>query len=160
MLTRLEQTQQKYGGMNKIIDSWLAERQKLLVKYCKLAGLPPFEKETKALPKNNLVNNFCQRLIDYLSAGHFEIYNDVVKKCQEHSPESAMLADKVYPKITATTDDLVSFNDKYASLTDETDLDGFDTDLSVIGQILEARLELEDELIHVFYLNNTEQPAA
>ncbi len=151
MLTRLEQTQQKYGGTNKIIDSWLAERQDLLVKYCKLAGLPPFEKENKALPEAKLVNRFCQVLIDYLSAGHFEIYNSIVKQCQEHGPESAALADRIYPKITETTDDLVSFNDKYSELTNDSDLNGFDVDLSVIGQILEARLSLEDELIHTLY---------
>ncbi|MDU0112588.1 sigma D regulator [Psychrosphaera aquimarina] len=151
MLTRLEQTQQKYGGSNKIIDSWLAERQELLVKYCKLAGLPPFQKEAKTLPENKLVNSFCQILIDYLSAGHFEIYNDIVKQCQQHGPDSAALADQIYPQITATTDDLVSFNDKYSALDENSNLDGFDTDLSVIGQILEARLELEDQLIHTLY---------
>ncbi|MBU2918047.1 sigma D regulator [Psychrosphaera sp. F3M07] len=151
MLTRLEQTQQKYGGSNKIIDSWLAERQELLVKYCKLAGLPPFQKEAKSLPETKLVNSFCQILIDYLSAGHFEIYNDIVKQCQQHGPDSAALADQIYPQITATTDDLVSFNDKYSALDENSNLDGFDTDLSVIGQILEARLELEDQLIHTLY---------
>ncbi|MFT6529573.1 MAG: regulator of sigma D [Psychrosphaera sp.] len=151
MLTRLEQTQQKYGGSNKIIDSWLAERQELLVKYCKLAGLPPFQKEAKTLPETKLVNSFCQILIDYLSAGHFEIYNDIVKQCQQHGPDSAALADQIYPQITATTDDLVSFNDKYSALDENSNLDGFDTDLSVIGQILEARLELEDQLIHTLY---------
>lgn len=151
MLTRLEQTQQKYGGSSQVIDSWLAERQELLVQYCKLAGLPPFEKVTKSLPETKLVNSFCEILIDYLSAGHFEIYNDIVKQCQEHGPESAALADIIYPKITATTDDLVSFNDKYTSLDENSNLDGFDTDLSVIGQILEERLVLEDELIHTLY---------
>lgn len=151
MLTRLEQTQQKYGGSNKIIDSWLAARQELLVKYCKLAGLPPFDKRANVLPDTAVVNDFCQILIDYLSAGHFEIYNDIVKQCQEHGSESATLADKIYPQITATTDDLVNFNDKYSSLDNNPDLEGFDTDLSVIGQILEARLELEDQLIHILY---------
>jgi len=151
MLTKLEQAQQKYGGANTVIDSWLTERQELLVKYCKLAGLPPFESETKALPEAYDVNSFCQILIDYLSAGHFEVYNDIVKQCQEHGPESASLAEQIYPQITATTDLLVSFNDKYTNITTETDLSGFDTDLSKVGQILEQRLELEDELIHTLY---------
>ena len=151
MLTKLEQTQQKYGGANTVIDSWLTERQELLVKYCKLAGTPPFDKDTNALPETYDVNSFCQILIDYLSAGHFEVYNDIVKKCQEHGPESATLAEKIYPQITATTDLLVSFNDKYTNLNTKSDLTGFDNDLSKLGQILEQRLELEDELIHTLY---------
>lgn len=151
MLTRLEQTQQKYGGANSVIDTWLAERQELLVKYCKLAGLPPFETDGHALPTVLDVNSFCQLLIDYLSAGHFEVYNDIVKQCQEHGPESAALAENIYPKITATTDKLVDFNDKYSGIKDESDLTDFDKDLSAVGQILEERLEFEDELIHTLY---------
>lgn len=155
MLTRLEQAQQKYGGSNTVIDNWLAERQELLVKYCKLAGLPPFEQETKALPNVLEVNSFCQLLIDYLSAGHFEVYNDIVKQCEEHGPKSAALAETIYPQITSTTDRLVDFNDKYSGIKEDADLKSFDSDLSEIGQILESRFELEDELIHTLYSNHS-----
>lgn len=155
MLTQLEQTQQKYGGSNTVIDNWLAERQELLVRYCKLAGLPPFEKEAKTLPEPLPVNRFCQILIDYLSAGHFEVYDDIVKECEKHGPESAALAQKIYPEISSTTDVLVNFNDKYANLTENTDITGFDTDLSVVGQLLEERLELEDELIHTLHTKHS-----
>ena len=151
MLSRLEQTQQKYGGANTVIDNWLLERQELLVKYCKLAGLPPFEKDGRILPDVENVNDFCQILIDYLSAGHFEVYNDIVQQCQEHGPESAKLAEAIYPRITATTNQLVDFNDKYTAINVKADLSSFDDDLSAIGQILEDRLELEDELIHTLY---------
>lgn len=155
MLTKLEQTQQKYGGANTVIDSWLTERQELLVKYCKLAGLPPFEQDAKTLPEAYNVNGFCQILIDYLSAGHFEVYNDIVKQCQEHGPQSAALAEEIYPKITATTDLLVSFNDKYSNLSEKSDLSGFDADLSKVGQILEQRLGFEDELIHTLHTKHS-----
>ncbi len=155
MLTKLEQAQQKYGGANTVIDAWLTERQELLVRYCKLAGLPPFEKDTKALPEAYDVNGFCQILIDYLSAGHFEVYNNIVKQCEEHGPKSQCLAEEIYPQITATTDLLVSFNDKYTNISAKTDLTSFDGDLSKVGQILEQRLELEDELIHTLYANHS-----
>lgn len=155
MLSRLEQTQQKYGGANHVIDNWLAERQELLVKYCKLAGLPPYDDGAKLLPDVANVNDFCQILIDYLSAGHFEVYNDIVKQCQEHGPQSAKLAEAIYPKITDTTDALVAFNDKYMAMNVSADLSDFDQDLSQIGQTLELRLELEDELIHTLYAKHS-----
>ena len=155
MLTQLEQTQQKYGGANTVIDTWLAERQELLVKYCKLAGLPPYDQDARILPDVDNVNDFCQILVDYLSAGHFEVYNDIVKQCQEHGPESAKLAETIYPQISATTSQLVDFNDKYTAINVKADLSSFDEDLSVIGQILEERLELEDELIHTLYAKHS-----
>ena len=155
MLTRLEQTQQKYGGASTIIDAWLAERQELLVKYCKLAGLPPFDQEKSVLPEALTVNRFCQILVDYLSAGHFEVYDNIVKECEKHGPDSVELAKSIYPKISATTEVLVNFNDKYSELVGDLDLKGFDTDLSVVGQILEERLELEDELIHTLHTNHS-----
>jgi regulator of sigma D len=154
MLTKLEQTQQKYGGANTVIDNWLTERQELIVQYCKLAGLPPYE-NNKALPSNESVNEFCQILIDYLSAGHFEIYDDIVRQCQEHGPDSKALADNIYPQISQTTEVLVAFNDKYSDLHSDQSLKDFDSDLSEMGQVLEQRLELEDELIHTLYAKHS-----
>lgn len=150
MLTRLEQTQQKYGGANTIIDNWLTERQSLLVKFCQLAGIPPYE-NSQTLPTPGHIGEFCEILVDYLSAGHFEVFNDIVAKCQQHGPESAKLAETIYPQISATTNVLVDFNDKYAELINSDDFASFDDDLSKIGPVLEERFELEDELIHTLY---------
>jgi regulator of sigma D len=151
MLTRQEQAQQKYGGANTTIDNWLAERQELLVKYCELAGMPPFESNKSAIPDYADINEFCQILVDYLSAGHFEVYDDIVKQCSQHGQDSAQLAQALYPKITETTQVLVDFNDKYSNLPADAALAGFDNDLSKIGAMLEQRMGLEDELIHTLY---------
>ncbi|GAB3001678.1 sigma D regulator [Psychrosphaera aestuarii] len=151
MLIRQEKTQQKYGGANTVIDAWLAERQELLVKYCQLAGLPPFESVKNSLPDHVAITNFCQILIDYLSAGHFEIYDSIVKQCSENGAESAALAQRLYPLITETTQLLVDFNDKYANLPSDKELNAFDYDLSEVGTTLEQRMELEDELIHILH---------
>lgn len=151
MLTRQEQSEQKYGGANTAIDSWLAERQELLVKYCQLVGLPPFEAKSNSLPDHVAITNFCQIMIDYLSAGHFEIYDNIVKQCSENGKDSAVLAEKLYPLITETTDSLVDFNDKYANLPSDKELTTFDYDLSELGKILEQRMEFEDELIHTLF---------
>lgn len=151
MLVRQEQATQKYGGSHTVIDTWLSERQQLLVKYCELAGLPPFESR-KSLPDYTLINEFCQILIDYLSAGHFEVYDEIVEQCT--GTDSAALASELYPKITLTTQSLVDFNDKYSNLPADAEFAGFDNDLSNLGSTLENRMELEDELIHAY---NTKQ---
>ncbi|MGF1804454.1 Rsd/AlgQ family anti-sigma factor, partial [Aliivibrio sifiae] len=75
MLTKLNQFQEQWGGNNDVIDHWLSTRQDLLVEYCKLAGLPPFDTSTFSLPPFFAIQSFTQHLIDYISEGHFKIYN-------------------------------------------------------------------------------------
>lgn len=154
MLKSLEKAKQEWGGSHSAIDSWLQERQELLVIYCKLAGLPPYERSDQALPQKNEILEFCQILMDYLSAGHFEIYDDLVKACSEKGPKSLKLAQSLYPKIAASTDIALSFNDDYANANEESLLPKFDEDLSTLGQSLEQRFEFEDELIENLYTNH------
>lgn len=157
MLTRLKQSQEQYGGASKVIDSWLEERQEWLVRYCQLAGLQPFDREKNTLPQANEIREFCQIMVDYLSAGHFEIYDQVVSKCEVHGPKSLAQAQDLYPKINASTDTALNFNDKYAEpMADDIAMDDFDKDLSNLGQEMEERFEFEDELIHILYTKHTE----
>lgn len=146
MLTKLEQTTQKLGGINSAVDTWLEERKQLLVQYCQLAGLPPFERETNALPDKDEIEKFCEILMDYISAGHFEIYQKIMAECAESASNSA-LAEEIYAQFSDSTDTALSFNDQYASVSDEHDLDIFDVNLAQLGQKMEERFGLEDRLL-------------
>lgn len=157
MLTRLEKAQEKWGGSHSIIDNWLTERQELLVLFCRIAGFSPYEKKDHALPDQLQIQNFCQILMDYLSAGHFEVYDDIANACKDRGPESQKLANSLYPRISDTTDIALDFNDKYAEVSKDDLLDEFDNDLSKLGEALELRFELEDELIDNLYSNHTDK---
>ncbi|WP_016954408.1 Rsd/AlgQ family anti-sigma factor [Catenovulum sp. SX2] len=156
MLTELQKAQQKYGGANKIIDSWLEERRDLLVRYCKLAGLPPFEAEKGQLPSHEEVIQFCQVLVDYLSAGHFEVFDNIVSQCKVNGGESLELAKTLWPKINTTTDIALKFDATYAELDENADWGSFDTDLSDLGQALEDRFDFEDQLINNLFTKHSE----
>ena len=156
MLTRVEKAQQKWGGSHTVIDNWLNERQELIVLYCKIAGFAPYDKNDHALPEPEQIQSFCQLLMDYLSAGHFEVYDDIAKACEKKGLESQKLANSIYPRISGTTDVALDFNDKYAEVNKEDLLEGFDNDLSVIGESLELRFELEDELIDNLFSNHSD----
>ncbi|BBN80149.1 sigma D regulator [Pseudoalteromonas sp. A25] len=156
MLSRLEQAQEKWGGSHSVIDAWLAERQELLLQYYKIAGFSPYDKKDHALPDQMQIQSFCQILMDYLSAGHFEIYDNLVEACEEKGPDSAKLAKALYPRIADTTDVALDFNDKYAENAQEQVLEDFDKDLSRLGEVLESRFELEDELIDNLYANHSD----
>ena len=108
MLTEIENAKEKWGGSHDAIDNWLHERQQLLVQYCELAGLPPFEREPGALPHKRDIRSFCELLVDYVSAGHFEVYDKIVAECNKPK-ESKEVTEDLYPKISATTDSALNF---------------------------------------------------
>ncbi len=155
MLNRLEKTQQQWGGSHNAIDNWLNDRQDVLVAYCKLAGLPPFDTTERALPQGTEIQSFCQLLMDYVSVGHFEVYDQIVKQCKDNGPKSLALAQNIYPKISTSTDVALNFNDKYAECEDTYALSDLDTSLSTLGQSLVERFELEDQLIETLYIKHS-----
>ena len=160
MYTRLQNTRQQFGGSLTAIDNWLEERQQLIVAYCKLAALPPFDKgqASQQFPQETEILTFCQILMDYLSAGHFEVYDQIVSQCAVNGSVSKALAENLYPKIAASTDIALEFNDKYADHTVAAKVVDFNGDLSALGQALEQRFELEDELIQVLHTRHSDKP--
>ena len=49
MLTKIEQAKEEWGGTLSVLDKWLDSRQKIVILYCQLAGLPPYQKEKRGL---------------------------------------------------------------------------------------------------------------
>ncbi|MDN7135815.1 sigma D regulator [Pseudidiomarina terrestris] len=148
MLKRQEQAKQRWGGAHQAIDTWLQERQLLLIEYFKLAGLPPYDKETSALPAAEDVRNFCGLLVDYVSAGHFEIYDQIIANCGDKPAETEELAAELFPLISETTEVALAFHDQYGNSVDDTHFDDFDRHLSGLAEALELRMEFEDRLLH------------
>jgi regulator of sigma D len=128
-----------------MIGKLLAERQQMLVKFCALAGVEPY---VPAQPVLHQLQHFCQVLMDYTALGHFEM----LRKAAEDPAAPGELretARKVYPEIAATTSAAVSFNDKYDSSAHALKLDDLPDDLSVLGEQIAARIELEDRVLAI-----------
>lgn len=155
MLTKLEQAKQEWGGTLAIIDKWLEARQKCIVLYCQLAGLPPYQTEEHSLPEQAKITKFCQLLLDYASKGHFEVYEQIIAQCKLDGEENLKIAQELYSRITKTTDTALNFNDKYAENASDKTLLDFDKDLSELGQIMESRFNREDQLLEVVHLHHT-----
>lgn len=155
MLTKLKKVEEKWGGSNNLIDQWLDHRRKLLVQYCKIAGLPPYDKEERSLPDFLPLQRFCNYLVDYVSEGHFEIYNQVLTICQQYmnNPDfqSANLSNETFDKIKQTTDIALDFNDKYCEVNDDHELLTLDKDLEELMHGMETRFQLEDGLVEVLF---------
>ena len=96
MLTKLEQAKEEWGGTLSVIDNWLEARQGLVVLYCELAGLPPYQRETRCLPVQKKITQFCQMLLDYASTGHFEIYEQIIMQCKLDGESNLKIAQELY----------------------------------------------------------------
>jgi len=155
MLNKLKQAKEEWGGVLSVLDNWLDERQKLVILYCKLAGLPPYQEEKHGLPDQALITEFCQLLLDYASTGHFEIYEQIIEKSKLSGEENLKIAQELYSRITTTTDTALNFNDTYAENASDKTLINFDRDLSELGQVMESRFEREDQLLEVVHLHHT-----
>jgi regulator of sigma D len=155
MLENCKSAKERWGGVNEIIDRWLQERQELLVDYCALSGVDTFDENNS--DHSQKVRHFCQILVDYVSAGHFEVYDQLIKEGQDFGDKKALeAAAKLYKTIDATTEQLLDFNDKYEE-TD--DLSTLSEDLSNAGQQLESRFEAEDQMIAVLHVSHKDMVA-
>ncbi len=129
------------------VDALLAERQRLLVAFCKLAGVEPFsDKRAVAC----LLQEFCQRLMDYSALGHFELLARFAGE-DASSAKLEVLAES-YPSLAENTELAVRFNDQYDPSDHVLNLDHLERDLSAIGEALAARFELEDRVIGTIVL--------
>lgn len=145
MLENCQNARERWGGVSELIDRWLKERQELLVHYCDLSGATDFT-QTDALQQKFV--RLCEVLVDYVSAGHFEIYEQLVQEAREFNDGGLELAAKVYPRIEKTTETALNFNDQLngQSMTEDKARELFQQ-LSELGEILETRFEMEDFLI-------------
>tara|TARA_R110001592_G_scaffold237209_1_gene495971 strand:+ start:184 stop:651 length:468 start_codon:yes stop_codon:yes gene_type:complete len=151
MLTKLEKAEKRWGGSHNLIDQWLNHRRKLLIQYFIVAGLAPYSRSEKSLPSMDQVKQFCAQLVDYVSEGHFEVYNNVIKACEKFGETSIETANALLPLISESTDTALDFNDKYTDASDEQVLYQLDNDLSHLAQAMESRFELEDHLLELLY---------
>ena len=147
MFENYQSAKERWGGVSSIIDSWLHDRQQLLVVYCELSKIKTFSEDN--IDHQNQLKKLCQILVDYASAGHFEVYEQLIKEGREFGDTQGLKkAASLYHIIDDTTEMLLDFNDKYLE-TD--DLGELVDDLSAIGQGLEPRFSAEDHMIAVLH---------
>ncbi|WP_342322693.1 sigma D regulator [Kosakonia sp. BYX6] len=157
MLNQLESLTERVGGSNKLVDHWLDVRKQLLVSYYNLVGIKPGKGSFVQLNEKAL-DDFCHNLVEYLSAGHFNIYERIISEMEGASP--LLAATQLYPQLEANTLEIMKYYD--SSLENAIDDDNcleFQQALSGIGEALAARFTLEDKLIVLAFDNNLHESA-
>jgi regulator of sigma D len=156
MLESCQNAQERWGGVHKLIDRWLLERSELIRSYDALGDTP----EALAADRKGL-QTFCEFLVDYVSAGHFEIYEQLNSEAKAFNDERGLeWADTtIYPRLNAITATALAFNDR-CDKGDVSDCSLVAAEFNALGGLLHERFELEDCLIEVLHNAHKEQDAA
>ena len=155
MLENCVNAQERWGGVSEIIDHWIDERQKLIKAFMSITTA----KLNGALKQD--LDRFCSLLIDYLSTGHFEVYEHLLREGDEFNDGSVHSAQAILELIKPSTDAALDFNDDYKAFNEPTfaEIREFSKRLSLLGESLEDRFELEDKLISLLHDAHREQVA-
>jgi len=117
------------------------ERSQVWGLYCKIAEMKPVFDSHEIRP---ILSDFLQLLMDYVSLGHFGVYEHLLSTpCQA---VTLTQAERLYPAFSTTTVSAVSFNERYDSGLRKFRTEALAEDLSILGEHLATRMELEDRL--------------
>lgn len=139
--------QERRTESHNLINELVHTRNEMLSLFSQLIEHRPFKGVDGELP--DLVETFCQALIDYTADAHFRLYRYIDEK-SERRRNVLRVANQVYPRIMDTTQIILDFNDKYETADNEDDLTTLSLDLSQLAEQLAERIELEDRIIDAF----------
>ena len=153
-----ENAENESGGTTNVINKWLQNRKHLLVRYCDLVAKGEFDDCEQAVKD---FRKFCQVLVDYVSAGHFEFYDQLFEEAATTADaESIEAARKLVLSIQKHTDAALEFNDTFDKTPEElAEMNAMLKALSTLGERLEERFELEDVLIKKLHKNPIDELA-
>ncbi len=143
MLERCRNAQERWGGVHRLIDRWLEERQTLI------QSLIHLDDGSGSVPEPAL-RQLCELLVDYCSSGHFEIYQQLLAEAEAFDDQAALaLAGQIFPQLQAITTQILAFSDHCAQ--------GRAGDREQLGHQLLVRFGLEDQLIEVLHTAHAAQ---
>ena len=143
MPNRRSDPQQQFEAVEEILTRWLKERRALLGRYTEIVVALGIDLDERDLETRQ--QGLCEMLVDYVSAGHFEVFHELINEAESFDDGSCALAEKLMPAIGDTTEVILAYEEKYGSAQGRQEK--LKRDLSARGEVLESRFVLEDQLI-------------
>lgn len=143
MLQEQKVTGDRRARSSSLIRKLVEARAEMLSLYGDLIGKRPFIGDS-TVP--TLLQRFCQCLVDYVAQAHFQLYRHFAEN-RERRMAVVSVAEEIYPRVFEITQAILDFNDKYDCEDHCEILSSLREDLSVLGEQLADRIELEDRLI-------------
>ncbi|WP_280549399.1 MULTISPECIES: sigma D regulator [unclassified Halomonas] len=146
MLEDCKNALERWGGVHELIDRWLHERRELLVHFAALKQACDTELEAVSAQR---VNTFGELLMDYISAGHFEVYPQLREEAKAFRDHQALeLADRLLERLEMSTELVLSFDRDYDSpARAQHHMRRLPAWLDRLSRGLSERFSLEDQLI-------------
>jgi regulator of sigma D len=143
--------------VDALVQRWLAERQSLIVQMIRLGeGVPP---GSDAPPLPERLQAFCEILMDYVSAGHFEVFDELLAEVEKRGAATLADSQALLQRLQPTTDAVIRFNDIFDDAHDAEALANLPHELSTLGLALESRFEIEDRMIALLHEGQDQSPA-
>lgn len=140
--TRKEGT---WKDSDRIINDWLNERQQLIVLFNRLSEQRPF---THADTIADEFNEMVTFLIDYVSAGQFQVFETIFQAAK--SEPALGLNPNTMVQLLRTTNAALDFAERYRESVTEENLAQLEAELSDLGEWVAVRMDLEDRLIELY----------
>lgn len=135
--------QDHHQRVTALVGRWLQERRDLIEAWTRLQ-----EQAGQAEPGlPEAVEAFCELLMDYVSAGHFEIYDELIAAAERQHPLDAGARQALLERLQATTDAAIRFNDLCDNPGDPALPALLPRELPILGLELESRFQTEDRLV-------------
>lgn len=156
MLEDCKNALERWGGVHSLIDRWLDQRRSLLVSFIELKEA--CDSELEAVSKAR-IDTFSETLMDYISAGHFEIYPQLAEEARAFKDESALqIASQLLERLEMSTEMVLEFDTDYASTVRcQQHLARLPAWIDRLAKGLTERFALEDQLIARLHAANSPQ---
>lgn len=159
MLENCKSALERWGGVHRLIDRWLEERHEMLVNFMDLQEACDVDPE--AVPKER-IDRFSELLMDYLSAGHFEIYPQLREEAKAFNDKEALaVAEKLLERVEMSTQMALDFENDYSTpIRCQMHHDRLPAWLGRLNKGLTERFALEDQLIGRLHAAHSPPPTA
>lgn len=144
MLEGCKTAQERWGGVHDLIDRWLLLRRQLIE-----VGIALRARQEYTPTDTAHIQAFCRQLIDYVSIGHFTVYEQLALEAKEFQDGSALkLLTLLLPEIDSTTQLVSEFYDRFDTQEHNlSQLEALPFSLQALSAIMAERFTLEDRLI-------------
>lgn len=135
----------QWQRIESLVQDWLQEREQLLYLLCAIRGMHGTGNQAPVAAK---VQELCEVLMDYVSAGYFEIYRELAREARSFNRQHPDIVHSILKRLEESTDEALAFNDDFDSPEHIAALEKvLPQRVSRLMEKLEDRFALEDQLI-------------
>ena len=93
MLDNCTDVRERWNAVESLLQGWLKVRREVLINYTGVAST--FEQDSDNSQQN--LQGLCQVLVDYVSAGHFEVFHELIPHVESfHSAQRGIDIDSTF----------------------------------------------------------------